>query len=130
VSFSIKERMHEACQALDEKWTRWPIDWHMECEDEWTRDYAIITISVQEPEDEGREFFNLYAVQTALIDFVKGFIGASAHVVRGRRTPADMRRPLLLQTHVLAGGWDMEVEVYRPKPEKKRREARPKKRVA
>lgn len=123
MSFSIKERMHLALQALDESWTRWPIETQAECEDEWTRDYAIVLISVQEPEDEGREFFNLYAVQTALIDFLKVHF-ASAHVVRGRRSPADMRKPLLLQAHVLAGGWDMEVEVYRPAAERKRSEAR------
>ena len=112
MSFSIKERMGLVLKAFD-TWQGWPMDFRAESEEEWTRDYAIIIVDIEEPDDDVRGVFDLDAARDKVIEAAKTILNLRAHVVRGKRTPKDLKHPFLLQVHVLSCGWAMELEAYR-----------------
>lgn len=113
MNFSIKERMETLIQNLGG--LKWPLDVQEEDWKEWTRDYAIILVSVIEPDDDVRRFFDLDSVVDQVIAEVKG-VFKTAHVVHGGRlSTEDKKKPLILHVHRIAPGWDVELEVFRPR---------------
>jgi hypothetical protein len=114
MSFSIKERMTLALKVLD-TWRGWPLEAKSECTEGWTRDYAILYVSIDEPDDNIRCVFDLDAARDKVVEAVHAIVGKRAHIIKGKASKKDLQKPLVLHVHLLPSGWDMELEAYRPK---------------
>lgn len=82
------------------------VDVRPECEDEWTKDYAIIELDVIEPEDP--RFLDLDAVWDSIKEQVEQHFPGGEWVERADKSKASVK----LRLHT-KHGWNAEIEAHR-----------------
>ena len=88
------------------------LDIHEECVEEWSRDYAIGLIDINEPDN--AMFLNVDEVVDKLVGRAAKRFGKTFEVVRGS---GEAKSNQVLHVHRI-GSWTLELEAYR-KTEKK-----------
>src|SRR5580698_10610696 len=89
------------------------LDVQPECHEEWSIDYAICLVSVIEPEDDHREFFDLDRATDTIVKVAQEQFGDSFKVIHGSSKRVVVPRGQFIQVHRLGAGWELEIEAYR-----------------
>lgn len=106
----VQERMYAAIKEL-QAWSHSPdIDVNPECEDDWSRDYAIILVDINEPKN--TQYIDVHQVTEDLVDIVAKHFGRNLQRVT---YPQKAEPGLVLNLHRLSD-WDLEIEVFRKAP--------------
>lgn len=112
----LDERMYSALAEL-RAWRNGPeLDVVPECDEDWTASHAIVLVTLIEPDDSVRRYFDCDAAWHDIREKVAEAFGPTASWKEGK--------PIRLHFHGKVGGWDAEIEAYRTSQKRTKKSAK------